>query len=129
MNILYMCFFITNIMMKLPESFNTLSQENKKVVLYKIAEIYWWDDELLEFIDSLEWDNIDTICNIVFAKNHEEREKLRNDEFNSLWKTIEEIDLLRNSIDKLIIEITEFSQKIEDEKNVEDIEDILTNIN
>lgn len=124
-----MCFFITNIMMKLPESFNTLSQENKKVVLYKIAEIYWWDDELLEFIDSLEWDNIDTICNIVFAKNHEEREKLRNDEFNSLWKTIEEIDLLRNSIDKLIIEITEFSQKIEDEKNVEDIEDILTNIN
>lgn len=115
--------------MKLPESFNTLSQENKKVVLYKIAEIYWWDDELLEFIDSLEWDNIDTICNIVFAKNHEEREKLRNDEFNSLWKTIEEIDLLRNSIDKLIIEITEFSQKIEDEKNVEDIEDILTNIN
>jgi hypothetical protein len=121
--------FITNIMMKLPESFNTLSQKNKKVVLYKIAEIYWWDDDLLEFIDSLEWDNIDTICNIVFAKNHEEREKLRNDEFNSLWKTIEEIDLLRNSIDRLIIEITEFSQKIEDEKNVEDIEDILANIN
>ena len=115
--------------MKLPESFHKLSQENKKVILYKITEIYWWDDELLEFIDSLEWDNINTICNIVFAENKETREKLWNDEFSSLWKTIEEINLLKNSIDKLIIELTEFSEKVDEEKDIENIEDVLANIN
>ena len=115
--------------MKIPESFYSLSQDNKKVILYKIAEIYWWEGELLEFIDSLEWEDIDTICNIVFAKNSEEREKLRDKELDSLWKTVEEIGFLRNSIDKLIIELTEFSEKAEEEKEIEEIEDIFSNIN
>ena len=115
--------------MKLPESFYTLSKDNKKVILYKITEIYWWDDELLKFIDSLEWNNIDTVCNIVFAANNEERERLRNEEFDSLWKTVEEINFLKNSIDKLIIELTEFSEQAKEEKEIEDVEDLLTNIN
>jgi len=114
--------------MKLPERFQTLSSENKKIILYKVAEIYWWDDKLLNFIDSLEGDDIDVVCNIIFAENENEREILRKNELANLEKTVEEIEFLNNNIDKLAIEISEFSEKINEETDIENIEDFLENI-
>lgn len=110
--------------MTIYETLKNIKQEDKKIILYKIAEIYSNSDELLSFIDGLQNDNIDFVFNIVFAWNTEKRDRIREDENEDFQKLIWKISELSVKVNKLIIEWKEFLSNEKDDKDLEKLEEM-----
>lgn len=101
-----------------------LNENEKKLILYKIIEIYSNDDELLNTIDELEWESINKIFDIIFAWNENERNKKRIKENENINKLIWEISMLNNKINKLIISQKEFTEESKDEDRLKELENM-----
>lgn len=106
------------------EKIKKLTQENKKLILYKVSEIYSDDDELLNFMDSLEWEDIDVVFDIVFAWNEGERNTKWIKENEKINKLIWEISELNNKVNKLIISQKEFIDAGKDNARLKEIENM-----
>lgn len=106
------------------EKIKKLTQENKKLILYKVSEIYSDDDELLNFMDSLEWEDIDVVFDIVFAWNEGERNTKWIKENEKINKLIWEISELNNKVNKLIISQKEFIDEGKDDARLKEIENM-----
>mgnify|MGYP007013921195 CR=1 FL=1 len=101
--------------MILPKKYQNLPQVKKKLILYKFAEIYSDSDELLNFMDNLEWDDINFVFNVVFAWNNIERQEFWNKQNDSLKKMLWKINELSKKINSLIIQEKEFLTTAEDQ--------------
>lgn len=108
------------------EKIKNLTQENKKLILYKVAEIYSDDDELLVFMDNLEWEDIDIVFDIVFAWSEDERNKKWIKENEKINKLIWEISELNNKVNKLIISQKEFVEESKDNDRLKELENMFT---
>ncbi len=108
------------------EKIKNLTQENKKLILYKVAEIYSDDDELLVFMDNLEWEDIDIVFDIVFAWSEDERNKKWIKENEKINKLIWEISELNNKVNKLIISQKEFVEESKDNDRLKKLENMFT---
>lgn len=112
------------IQMALNEKFKSIKQEDKKIILYKITEIYSDNDELLKFMDELDKDNIDFVFDIVFAWNTENRDRIRENENKDFQKLIWKISELSIKVNKLIIEWKEFLSDEKDDNDLKKLEEI-----
>lgn len=101
-----------------------LTENEKKLILYKIIEIYSDDDELLNTVDELEWEVINKIFDIIFAWNENERNKKRIKENEKIKKLIWEISMLNNKINKLIISQKEFTEERKDDDRLKELENM-----
>jgi len=101
-----------------------LTENEKKLILYKIIEIYSDDDELLNTVDELEWEVINKIFDIIFAWNENERNKKRIKENEKIKKLIWEISMLNNKINKLIISQKEFTEEWKDDDRLKELENM-----
>ena len=101
-----------------------LTENEKRLILYKIIEIYSDDDELLNTVDELEWEVINKIFDIIFAWNENERNKKRIKENEKINKLIWEISMLNNKINKLIISQKEFTEEWKDEDRLKELENM-----
>lgn len=108
--------------MAINETFKNITQENKKLILYKITEIYSENDELLDFMDKLEWNYIDTVFNIIFAWNEKERNKIWNEENEKNNKLLSWINELYNKVNQHIIQQKEFIEEGKDEDRLKELE-------
>jgi len=120
---LYKFLIIKNKMIEV-KNLQKITENEKKLILYKIIEIYSDDEELLNTIDELDWESINTIFDIIFAWSEKERNKKRIKENEKINKLIWEISMLNNKINKLIISQKEFTDESKDENRLKELENM-----
>lgn len=111
--------------MSIKEKFKNLSQEDKKLVLYKFAEIYSDSDELLDFMDNLKWDEVNSVFDIIFAWNEKERENLWNKEDEKFKKLLGKINELGTKINTSIVQEKELLNKSKEQKDFSNIDNLI----
>lgn len=101
-----------------------LTEKEKKLILFKLVEIYSDDDELLNSVDELEWESVDTILDIIFAWNENERNKKWINENEKLNKLVWKISMLNNKINALILSQKEFKEEWNDSDRLKELENM-----
>lgn len=101
-----------------------LTEKEKKLILFKLVEIYSDDDELLNSVDELESESVDTILDIIFAWNENERNKKWINENEKINKLVWKISILNNKINKLILSQKEFIEEWIDSDRLKELENM-----
>lgn len=110
--------------MQVSEKIKALPLDKRKRVLYKIAEIYSDDEELLNFIDNLQWETqVNFVCDVLFS-GKENREKLWTETDIEVKHMLGQLQQENMKANLLLLEIQEFIKNQEDE-NILDIEKAL----
>jgi len=105
--------------MQILEKIKALPLEKRKNVLYKIAEIYSEDEELLNFIDNLQWeDQVNFVCDVLFS-GKENREKLWMETDIEIKHILEKLQQENIKANLLSLEIEELVKKQEAEHTLD----------
>lgn len=109
--------------MQVQDQIKNLPLEKRKMVLYKIVEIFSNDGDLLNFIDNLQWEEqVNFVCDILLAWK-ENRENLWKEVDIEMQKMLNWLQQEKVKVDLLSLEIEELMKENEEIFDAEKILD------
>lgn len=108
--------------MKLPEKYSHLNDDQKKIFIEKVIDLYWDEDlKQLKNSDDFWKEIIDFLFSYIFSDS-EQRSKIRDELNNKYYEYVKQIQLFIQKMNKLNIETNEFKSYLEEKNDIESLE-------
>ena len=123
----FILFIRDNIKMKLPEQYQNLNVDEKRIIVANLISEFW--DQKIQWLADRVWDaQIEFLFNYFFTESKEDREKMWSEMQRKYEAALQEIEVIAEQIQMMDLKYRELLWTRADVKNMESFSSNSSNV-